>query len=331
MQRMDAGGTLASRPSPNATSSPGWANNDPSGSSPPTIFDPDWANGIEAELEAIITAGGGAALSKTTTNQVLTAIQALIGTSSALAGQARNLKAYLASAGSSVTFGADEVVVETALGGTAYKLANYSQTLNIGTTGAGGMDTGSAPASGFLAVYAIYNPATQTQSILGVNAATSSGTIYSGGHMPSGYTASGLIAILPTNSTPAIEPGSVIDRTFFYVSANFPSVFSGATGSTTYTEVSLSGIVPATARKVSFLAGVTSGTAGNSGQMEIAGDSLGTGVRHESCYIGAAAIGGYQGGDSFRDVPMVLSSPQIWWRAQFSSSNYACNVIDYTW
>lgn len=78
MQRMDAGGTLASRPSPNATSSPGWANNDPSGSSPPTIFDPDWANGIEAELEAIIAAGTGAALSKTATNQVLTAIQALV-------------------------------------------------------------------------------------------------------------------------------------------------------------------------------------------------------------------------------------------------------------
>lgn len=328
MQRMDAGGTLASRPSPNATSSPGWVNNDPSGSSPPTIFDPDWANSVEAELEAIIAAGTGAALSKTATNQVLTAIQALIGSSSALAGQARNLGAYLSAEGNSITFTADEVVVETALGGTTYKLASYSQTLNIGTTGAGGMDTGTAPASSFVAVYAGYNPTTQTATIFACAAATSSGTIYGGSHAPAGVTATALLAILPTNGTPALLPGKVTDRTFSY-GGNYPAVFTAATSSTSYTSASLSGIVPAAARKASFLAGLTSGTAGNSGLMEIAADSLGTGVRHNSCYIGATAIGGFQGGDTFEDV--TLETNAIYWRAALSSSNYACYVTDYTW
>lgn len=70
MQLIDSGNQLASRPTPNATVSPGWANNNPSGPSAATNIDPDWANAVTAELAAIVTASGQT-LSKTQINQVL--------------------------------------------------------------------------------------------------------------------------------------------------------------------------------------------------------------------------------------------------------------------
>ncbi|MDA5495940.1 hypothetical protein PGS50_22215, partial [Yersinia intermedia] len=61
-------------------------------------------------------------------------------------GTSRNAKMSIPSASATATFTADELIVQTALGGLQYKLSSFSNTVNLATTGAGGMDTGTVPA-----------------------------------------------------------------------------------------------------------------------------------------------------------------------------------------
>ena len=115
---------------------------------------------------------------------------------------ATNTRASISSASVSANFTADSVVVLTSLSGQPYRLSSFSKTINLATTGAGGMDVGTAPISGFVAVYAIYNPTTSTSALLGVNAtAAAAPEVYGGANMPAGYTASALLSVLPTNAS----------------------------------------------------------------------------------------------------------------------------------
>ncbi|MEN3753720.1 hypothetical protein ABC733_17035 [Mangrovibacter sp. SLW1] len=111
-------------------------------------------------------------------------------------GQSRNAVMNVAAASSTATWTADELIVETALGGTQYRLNNLNLSVNLATTGAGGMDTGTVPTTGFVALYVIYNPTTQASALLAVDAtSTTPGEVYSGDNMPSGYTASALVSV----------------------------------------------------------------------------------------------------------------------------------------
>jgi len=91
----------------------------------------------------------------------------------------------LSAAAFQATFTADEIVVGSALGGAAHKIGSFNPLMNLGATGAGGMDTGTPPASGYVALYAIYNPTSGAAALLATNATTSvAPTIYGGAHMP---------------------------------------------------------------------------------------------------------------------------------------------------
>lgn len=163
-----------------------------------------------------------------------------------LVGAMRNAKMTVTAASVSATFTADQIIVGSALNGFRYSLASYSETINLATTGAGGMDTGSAPTSGYVALYAIYNPTTSTASILATNATSSvAPTIYGGANMPSGYTASALISVWPTNSSGQFILGNQQDRSFKRVSVN---AFSTTSQASTPTSVSISAVVPPNAR-----------------------------------------------------------------------------------
>lgn len=76
MQLLDGSGQVNARPTPNPTVAPGWANNDLTGSTAPTIADPDCWNAILAELTNLLLETGLAA-SKTDVTQVFQAILAL--------------------------------------------------------------------------------------------------------------------------------------------------------------------------------------------------------------------------------------------------------------
>jgi hypothetical protein len=125
----------------------------------------------------------------------------------------RNLKASLTTTNTSIQVLADAVVVTSALsGGSPTYIGNYNQTFNGINVGPGGMDVGAMPANGWLALYAIYNPTTQTASILGYNCATACGTIYAGANMPAGYTQSALLTTLKTNASSSLVPTYVRDK-----------------------------------------------------------------------------------------------------------------------
>lgn len=176
-------------------------------------------------------------------------------------GDSRNAAMLLTTAATSATFTADQIVIATALGGTAYTLTTYSQVINLATTGAGGMDTGLAPISGYVSLYAIYNPTSQTASILACVAATSTATIYAGANLPSGYTASALIGIWPTDGSRNFVIGQILGRHVSIVR----STAYGASSPTNWTAVSVSASVPPGAISVdgtaySFVVNTGSGT-----------------------------------------------------------------------
>lgn len=219
-------------------------------------------------------------------------------------GDMRNAKMSVSATSSSSTFSADYIAVSTALNGTTYGLPSYSQSINLASTGAGGMDTGSAPTSGFVSLYAIYNPTTPATSILACNITTSSGTIYSGANMPAGYTASALIGVWPTSGD---TPGKFIlgyqygrkivfpDRQALTITSSVP---------TSYTSVSISSLVPSVAKSFSGVLGDP--IASNNG-FAIAADSSGT------AKIGFTAVGPGELVDNFfwsagfTDEPMITA------------------------
>lgn len=101
MQLLDVLNQLSSRPAPNATVQPGWANNNVTGGQAPTTMDPDWVNAVSAELLAFPTAVGASA-SKTNVSQVLSACMQLFGPAGYV-NKFRNASMTVASRGSSGT------------------------------------------------------------------------------------------------------------------------------------------------------------------------------------------------------------------------------------
>ncbi|WP_245623697.1 hypothetical protein [Paraburkholderia nodosa] len=212
-------------------------------------------NAIQEELIAIL---GGANIAPDRTNnaQILAAIRALIAQSAAVIGDRRNLVSKVAAASSTKTITADEIVVGSALGGQKTVLASFSGTGNLATTGLNGMDTGSAPVSGFVAEYAVYNPTTGAKGLLYTNATSSvAPNVYGGSNPVSGYTASALLGVWATNASGQFKIGYQLDRTFSVPSTN---VLTTATSASTPTALSLSSAVPMNAKLVSGLMGLSS-------------------------------------------------------------------------
>lgn len=198
---------------------------------------------------------------------------------------ARNVKMYITSASATGTLTADEIVVETALGGTRYCLPSFNKTINLATTGAGGMDTGLAPVSGYVAIYAIWNPATATAALLATNAATLQGNVYGGGNLPSGYTASALVGVWPTNASRLFVIGLLRERRF-----SFPNIALISTGAVVGpTVLSITGAVPANAIRVGGVLSSQSSAASNNG-VTVAADTnlLGSQVCNGGVAAGAA-------------------------------------------
>lgn len=77
MHQIDNSSAVTNMPALGALGTPGWFTpGDPGGAQDSTIVDSDWANAVQAELLAVLTAAG-IAWDKTKLNQIATAIQAL--------------------------------------------------------------------------------------------------------------------------------------------------------------------------------------------------------------------------------------------------------------
>lgn len=188
-------------------------------------------------------------------------------------GTARNAKMVVSAASNTGTFTATEIIVETVLGGVTNKLSSYSQTINVSTTGAGGMDTGLAPVSGYVAIYAIYNSTTGTASILAQTVSGVMPEVYGGANMPSGYTSSALIALWPTTAGRQLGQGALKDRKFFFSTTALALSSSTAQGS--LQTLSISSIVPPNANEIVGDTAVFTNTAGALAVINLFGSSFG--------------------------------------------------------
>lgn len=155
----------------------------------PTRVSGDGTNIVQA-AENIATA--------TLTNQA-TPFGQVVG----VVGQGRGINSSLATAGGTATFAGQDIIVETS-GGLRYCIASLSQAINLATSGAGGQTGTAVAASGFAAIYAAYNPSTGAATAFATDASAAAAAQIYGGVLSGtlvGFTATGLIGIIPTGST----------------------------------------------------------------------------------------------------------------------------------
>ncbi|WP_254211201.1 hypothetical protein, partial [Burkholderia multivorans] len=233
--------------------------------------------------------------------------------SAAVVGQARNLTMSVAAASSTATLNADEIVVGTALGGQKYLLKQFSKTINLAAAGPGGMDTGAAPASGFVALYAIYNPATGASALLATNATSSvAPNVYSGANMPAGYTASALVSVWPTNSSGQLIQAFQRDRRLDFQRTTAATSTSQIA---TLTAVSVSSIIPRNATSCSGWMQVTCHASSSTqpaynAATSVASDSTDLGYQQFATANPSTNIYTYVG--MFRDVPIEIPQTIYW-------------------
>lgn len=178
---------------------------------------------------------GAPFLSSSLLSQIQTAPNGVVGLT-------RNASMLVSVASTTATFTADEIIVGTALGGQMFKLSNFSKAINLAANGAGGMDTGAAPTSGYVALYVIYSPLTGSSALLATDATSSvAPNVYGGSNMPSGYSASALVGVWPTNASKQLPIGLQRDRT---VSFSSILVLNTSTQASTPAALSIAGAVP---------------------------------------------------------------------------------------
>lgn len=206
-------------------------------------------------------------------------------------GGTKKMRANAVAAATNVVFTDDQIAVATAFGGTQYVIPNASLTLNLASVGIGGMDTGTATANSWLAVYAAVNPALLNASLAAGNtyatayAAASgvfatqdistTGTLYSGANRPAGYTATSLIGYLRVSATAGQLARTVqVGRALRWAGA---VLVSGTISSTTpiYSN-SVADVPYGTGRMLFVMAGNIGGAA--QGTVNLASDLFGTGV-----------------------------------------------------
>lgn len=194
---------------------------------------------------------------------------------SGVVGQSRNARMSVAAASATATFSADELIVEDSVG-RQYRVTSFSKVINLATTGAGGMDTGVVPATGFVALYAIYNPTTSTSALLAVDTtSTTAPEIYGGANMPAGFTASALVSIWRVASGKFIV-GEQRGRDISIIDVN---AVTTTTTTSSLTAISVASAIPKNAKSVAGWAGTQSTGPSTTQSIRIAGSVQIVGMR----------------------------------------------------
>jgi hypothetical protein len=264
-----------------------------------------WFDHVQEEISNVVE-GAGLTLDTSNRAQLLAAIQRMFAPA---IGVARNVSMSIASASASATLTADEITVGVALGGKKFLLSNFSQTINLATTGAGGMDTGSAPASSFVGIYAAFNPTTGARTLFAQSAnGVKLPEVYGGSNIPAGYTASALVSVVPTNASSQFAPVFQADRSVSFAASNVLTSSAVVNASPTIVNAL---IVPMNAKVVGgfIQAGSTAASA------------VGIAVYPTSVSIGGKIMAANVGAGQSQAVPferLPISTPQ---RLFYTSSN----------
>jgi hypothetical protein len=247
---------------PGATVDHLFTDGDPVSGTQATMVTDDWLNDLQENVISVLIAAGVTPVKGRSSDL----LDSLRKPSTSVVGGALNARMTVASASASATLTADEVVVKSALGGAAWTLSVFNKTINLGSTGAGGMDTGASPASGYVAIYAIYNPTTGVSALLAKNATSSVQTeAYSGANMPAGYTASALVGVWPTTGSGQFAVGFMQGRQVAFANIQ---VLSSNVQQASFVSLSLAAAVPPNAKTAKgYMRVGSSSQANNLGQI----------------------------------------------------------------
>lgn len=238
----------------------------------------------------------------------------VVGQSAPAPVGATGVVAVISSNLSSVTVTAAQVVVAQSLSGASFSIPNFSETLNVSTTGAGGMDGITAlAASDYVDIFAIENPGTGAVSILGcADSACTGQAVYANGGLPTGYTVSALLGVWPTDSLKSLKQGLLRNRTFYYGGASgFVNQVTGISATSGWTSRSLTGVPRAATAHLSWTG--STNLAANTIAWAFASDSSGTAANNVSTSNGNAT--------NFTDTLMYNTIP-IEGQITTSQANY---------
>jgi hypothetical protein len=291
-----------------------------------SYLEQDWANDKEGFFQSLLSSAGivsNGTVDKVGASQYMDALALVTRkTSAGVVGQARNARMSVAAASATASFTADEVIVETALGGIRYCLTSFNKTINLATVGAGGMDTGAAPASGFVGIYAIYNPTTGVSALLAVNATAGVvPEVYGGANMPAGYTASALVSVWGTSSS-LLKIGSQSDRRVDTVNS---TVLSSTTPSTTPAALSVSAVVPPNAKIARTAWSCVQGTAGIGVSLVVASSSSNIGA----IGVSSANTSGTGQGSIVAEIQMVAPQTIYYFNASTAATTNSITIVGY--
>ena len=235
-----------------------------------------------------------------------------------MVGISRNARIDIASATEAATFTADEITVGTAPGGNIYRLTGINKTINLATIGAGGMDTGTVPTNGFVAIYVIYNPATNIQALLAVNATSVAvSEVYSGSNMPAGFTASALISVWRTSSGLFVS-GTQRNRKVMFVPI---AALSSSIQASSFTSLSLTTCVPFNAVSIDGTINPNIAGTGANTNLAVAPRADGVGAMRVGCG-GAAILAPFSG--------LLIATPQTIYYTLTASAPLQTSFISIT-
>ncbi|WP_145557776.1 phage tail protein [Yersinia aldovae] len=239
-------------------------------------------------------------------------------------GTSRNAKMSITAASATATFTADELIVQTSLGGRQYKLTSFNKTINLAITGVGGMDVGAAPTSGYVALYAIYSPSTQLSALLAVNATSAlAPQVYAGANMPLGYTASALVSVRGVTSS-LFRIGFQSNR---HISIPTVGIYSVNVGTTTQTQLSVAPAVPPNAISVDMSITVGETQSGTGVAMSLSSSPSGIGQFGASAVVsGATSSAGETGTLSLIETQRLYFSMS---NANTGSYSISCRGYDF--
>lgn len=239
---------------------------------------------------------------------------------SALNGSYRNLVISQAS-NTTMTITWDELIAKTAMGGQAYLKASGSFTLNFGTTGANGIDTGALANNSFIYVYAIYNPTTNVWATLG-SISVSSPTL------PSGYTVFILIGASLTDGSAHLLVTRQIGNEVFYQTPQ--TIFTNQVGVSSLTSQSLSSCIAATiVKSVSgiFTANLISSVTNN---LQVAADATGAGLQQGPMVDSSVVTNVTSQTLNFRNVPIVTNNTMFINMGNTSANTNSLKITSFT-
>lgn len=241
-----------------------FVNEDPIAGRAGSLIPAEWGNAITDEILAVI-ALADMQPNEQNNAQLVEAIGRIaydhgLASQVSFPGASSGVRMSLSAASSTASLSAAHIVLGASSAGRLHRVSDFNRSLNLGITGAGGIDTGSAPANGYVAIYAILDPATGATALLATNTTGAMAPeVYGGTNMPADYTASALVSVWPTNAARQLTVGIQQGR---QISIEVKGVLSSAAQVPAATPLLIAGAVPPNAKTVSGYCALSSSVAG---------------------------------------------------------------------